>query len=164
MSNDKSSTPSGYVKTATQFYDFARIGADTSSVTQDAMRLFAAAGSGESMLNTDAQNLKQQAMTLLSSKIFPATNGVKYADLLVAGKNSYSDALVAMFIPANLTDQTGDCTNQSSQIYQAAQTTMDAYINTLNRNAGLDTSTTQVMATAGNAVQPLISGLNSFFN
>ena len=151
----------------TKFFQFAAIGADTSSVTQDAMRLFAAAGSGESTLNTDAQNLKQKAMNILSSALFPATNGRPYGDMLSPTFNGLSDydaTLLRSFIPIGLSNETGDCTSQSSQIYQAAQTTMDAYVNTLNRNAGLDTSTTQVMATAGNAVQPLISGLNSFFN
>ena len=161
MSSDKPTPP------PTRFSDFARIGADTSGVTQDAMRLFAAAGSGESNLNTSAQNLKQKAMELLGSNLFPASNGKDYGNMLSPQYNNLNDYdahLLKMFIPSGLQNETGDCTNQSTQIYQAAQTTMDAYINTLNRNTGLDTSTTQVMATAGNAVQPLISGLNSFFN
>jgi len=152
----------------TKFFQFAEIGADTSSVIQDAMRLFAAAGSGESSLNTDAQNLKQKAMNLLSSNLFPATSGVNYGDMLTPQYNGLSDydaTLLRAFIPTGLSDEHGcDCTNQSSQIYQAAQTTIDAWINTLNRNAGLDTSSMQVFSTAGNTVQPLISGLNSFFN
>ena len=156
MSSDKPTPP------PTRFSDFARIGADTSGVTQEAMRLFAAAGSGESNLNTSAQNLKQKAMELLGSHLFPATNGCKYQDIL--NGTDYDNRLMALFIPAGWQNTTTDSTNMSTQVYQSAQTTMDAYINTLNRNTGLDTSTTQVMATAGNAVQPLISGLNSFFN
>lgn len=156
MSSDKPTPP------PTRFSDFARIGADTSGVTQDAMRLFAAAGSGESNLNTSAQNLKQKAMELLGSHLFPATNGCNYKNILDG--TDYDSRLMALFIPAGWQNTTTDSTNMSTQVYQSAQTTMDAYINTLNRNTGLDTSTTQVMATAGNAVQPLISGLNSFFN
>ena len=152
-------------RTPTHFSDFAKIGADTSSATQDAMRLFASAGSGESILNTDMQNLKQKAITLLSGAIFPAKDGVNYKQIRDrASSGNYNDCLIASFIPSNLGDQSGDCTNMSTQIYQSAQTSMDSWINTLNRDTGLDTSTTQVMATAGNAVQPLISGLNSFFN